>query len=177
MEKLIGRKAERAILEKALQSNEPEMVSVIGRRRVGKTFLINRVYQEQIVFAISGTQNTPLKEQLANFAYLLNSYSTTNIPYKTPVSWQEAFQMLMSYLKEKIKATDGKLVVFFDELPWLASPKSGFLRSFSFFWNNWAVHRNIVVVICGSAASWMIENVMRQPGGLYNRITRRILFE
>lgn len=176
-EQLIGREAEQVILKKALESREAEMISVIGRRRVGKTFLVNHVYKKHIVFSISGTQNTPLKEQLGNFTYLLNEYAKTKISYKTPASWQDAFQMLMTYLKEKVGHSKKKAVVFFDELPWLATPKSGFLRSFSFFWNNWAVHQNIVVVICGSAASWMIQKVVHHRGGLYNRITKRIFLE
>ncbi|MFK7981942.1 MAG: hypothetical protein AB8G86_18325 [Saprospiraceae bacterium] len=99
MEQLIGRKEEIAVLKKALKSTNAEMVSVIGRRRVGKTFLINQIYEKHIVFSISGTQNTPLKEQLGNFAYLLNEYANPKIAYKTPTSWQEAFQMLITYLK------------------------------------------------------------------------------
>ncbi|MCB0840747.1 MAG: AAA family ATPase, partial [Bacteroidetes bacterium] len=177
MEQLIGREAEISTLEKALSSESAEMVSVIGRRRVGKTFLINHVYEKNILFSISGTQNTPLKEQLGNFAYMLNEYANTKIAYKTPTSWQEAFQMLITYLKEKITTSEEKMVVFFDELPWLATRKSGFLRAFSFFWNNWAVKQNIVIVICGSAASWMIQKVVHHRGGLYNRITKRIFLE
>ncbi|NRB50622.1 MAG: AAA family ATPase [Saprospiraceae bacterium] len=177
MEQLIGRKEEIAVLENALKSTTAEMVSVIGRRRVGKTFLINQIYEKHIAFSISGTQNTPLKEQLGNFAYLLNEYANSTIAYKTPDSWQEAFQMLITYLKEKTVKSKEKIVVFFDELPWLATPRSGFLRSFSFFWNNWAVRQNIVVVICGSAASWMIQKVVHHRGGLYNRITQRIFLE
>lgn len=177
MKKLFGRKTEIAILKKALSSDNAELVCVIGRLGVGKTFLINQIYQKHIVFSISGTQNTPLKEQLGNFAYLLNEYANPKIAYKTPTSWQEAFQMLITYLKEKTTKTKKKTVVFFDELPWLATPRSGFLRGFSFFWNNWAVRQNIVVVICGSAASWMIQKVVHHRGGLYNRITQRIFLE
>ncbi len=177
MEQLIGRKEEIAVLKKALNSTNAEMVSVIGRRRVGKTFLINQIYGKYIAFSISGTQNTPLKEQLGNFAYLLNEYANSKIAYKTPTSWQEAFQMLITYLKERTAQSKEKTVVFFDELPWLATPRSGFLRGFSFFWNNWAVRENIVIVVCGSAASWMIQKVVHHRGGLYNRITQRIFLE
>ena len=177
MEQLVGRKNEIALLKKALSSKSAEMVSVIGRQRVGKTFLINEVYKKHIVFSISGTQNTPLKEQLGNFAYLLNEFAQPKIHYKTPSSWQEAFQMLIAYLKEKVGKSKKKAVVFFDEVPWLATSKSGFLRSFSFFWNNWAMHQPIVVIVCGSAASWMIQKVVHHRGGLYNRITKRLFLE
>jgi len=138
--KILGtRKSEIAILKKALASNKVELVCVMGRLGVGKTFLINQIYEKQIIFSISGTQNRPLKEHLENFAYLLNEYAIPKTPYKPPTSWQEAFQMLITYLKEKTTKSKMKTVVFFDELPWLATPQSGFLRSFSFFWNNWAL--------------------------------------
>ncbi len=175
MEKLIGRHPEIKILQEALISDEAEMIAVIGRRRVGKTFLIKKIYQKHLVFTVTGVQNAPLQEQLSNFSYQLNEYAATTIPYKTPSNWQEAFQILIAFLKEKISKE--KIVVFFDELPWLASQRSGFLRGLSFFWNSWALNQSIAVVICGSAASWMIKKVVNHTGGLHNRISRRIFLE
>lgn len=177
MEQLIGRTAEIEILNKALNSNTAEMISVIGRRRVGKTFLIKTVYKNYLAFSITGVQNTPLNEQLSNFIYLLQDLTGSKIPYKTPNNWMEAFQLLIDFLKKKAEQTNKKTVVFFDELPWLASQRSGFLRGLSFFWNSWAVDQNIIVVLCGSAASWMIKKVVQHTGGLHNRITRRIYLE
>lgn len=175
MEKLIGRKSEVKILQEALVSDEAEMIAVIGRRRVGKTFLIKTVFQKNIVFSITGVQNASMQEQLSNFTYQLNEFAGSETPFATPTNWLEAFQLLISFLKTK--ETDGKLVVFFDELPWLASLRSGFLRGLSFFWNSWAVDKNIVAVICGSAGAWMIDKVVNHKGGLHNRITQRIFLE
>lgn len=169
-ELLIGRQQERTILQKALTSNEAEMVAILGRRRVGKTFLVNTVYQEQIVFEITGIQNAPLQRQLKNFTYQLSEFSGQKVD--KPSDWFDAFVLLIDYLKQ-VKS-GGKKVVFFDELPWLATAKSGFLQGLSFFWNSWAVKQHIVVVICGSAASWMIQKVVNHKGGLHNRITKRI---
>ena len=145
---------------------------MIGRRRVGKTFLVNRVYGDRIAFSVTGLQNAPKREQLQNFAYQLAAYSGDERSVRQPSNWLEAFQFLRLQLSQQLG--DEKLVVFLDELPWLATPKSGFLRGLSFFWNSWAVHERIVVVICGSAASWMIQKVVRNKGGLHNRITKRI---
>lgn len=170
--KLIGRKKEQEILQKALDSNEPEMVALIGRRRVGKTFLVRSAYKNQLVFEVTGLQNATKAEQLKNFAIRLNNYAKPIIPIKPTSNWLDAFQMLIDYLE--IKTGTGKIVIFLDELPWLATKKSGFLKALSFFWNSWASQKNIVVVICGSAASWMIQKVVRNKGGLHNRITRRI---
>lgn len=167
-----GRKKEQKVLQKALESGEAEMVSVIGRRRIGKTFLIKRFYKDHIVFELTGTKGAPLAEQLQNFAYSLQLASGNSLLVKAPSDWMESFFLLINYLKKL--PSDRKHVVFLDELPWLATHKSGFLRALSFFWNSWAATQNIVLVICGSAASWMIQKIVNDTGGLHNRITRRI---
>lgn len=169
---LTGRKAETEILHKALNSPEAEMISIIGRRRVGKTFLVRTVYQGQIDFEITGIQKATGSEQLRNFANQLKTFAPNLLLAKPPVDWLEAFFLLIEYLRQKDKP--GKLVVFFDEMPWLATHKSGFLKGLSYFWNSWASQQNIVVVICGSSASWMIRKVLRDKGGLHNRVTQRI---
>jgi hypothetical protein len=168
----IGRKSELEILQKALVSGEPEMVAVIGRRRVGKTFLVRSAYRDAIDFEITGIQNASAKAQLKNFAIQIRAFFGVEALRGTPATWMDAFEILMRLLDRKEKT--GKLVVFFDELPWLATRKSGFLHAFSFFWNSWATRRNIAAVICGSAAAWMIQKVVHHKGGLHNRITRRI---
>jgi hypothetical protein len=169
---LIGREKEVAALQSLLTTGEAELVSVIGRRRVGKTFLVQSVYAKRIAFEITGMQNASTKEQLENFAIALNLYSKSALPVQTPKTWLEAFRLLILYLEST--AISQKRVIFFDEMPWLATHRSGFLNAFGFFWNSWAVKNNIVVVICGSAASWMIQKVVHNKGGLYNRITKRI---
>ncbi|MFK7981556.1 MAG: ATP-binding protein [Saprospiraceae bacterium] len=168
----IGREEEKGILKDALQSREAEMVAVIGRRRVGKTYLIESVYQKQIVFQITGLQNATKTNQLENFIIQLNKVVKSKLPLERPKSWLRAFAMLTVYLEEQIEAE--KKVVFLDELPWLSTHKSGFLAGLSYFWNSWAVKKNIVLVVCGSAASWMIQKVINNRGGLYNRVTKRI---
>ena len=170
--KLIGRKNEQEVLKKALGSNESEMISVIGRRRVGKTYLIRTTYEHKIIFEISGLQNASGEEQLRNFSNQLKKYSGSKVTIPTPKDWLDAFFILVDFLEStNLKE---KPVVFFDEVPWMATHKSGFLKGLSYFWNSWAVKQNIVVVICGSAASWMIQKVLRSKGGLHNRVTRRI---
>ncbi len=169
---LIGRQEEKKMLESALTSQKPEMVSLIGRRRVGKTYLIKTVYGSQIDFEITGVQHAPRREQLRNFMLQIVKSSQGSFPMTEPKDWLEAFYLLSKFLETKGK--QGKLVVFLDELPWLATHNSGFLRGLSWFWNSWAAEQPIVVVVCGSAASWMIKKVVHHKGGLHNRITRRI---
>ena len=170
---LIGRSKEKEVLLKTLESRRPEMVAVIGRRRVGKTFLIQNVYADNMVFQISGIQDGSLREQLKNFTYLLKkTFGPEVAPLEKPTSWLDAFQQLITCLETKMG--EEKQVVFFDELPWLATRRSDFLKGLSFFWNSWAVQKNIVVVICGSSASWMIQKVVEHKGGLHNRLTKRL---
>jgi uncharacterized protein len=169
---LIGREKEQAVLQKTLSSEESEMVVVIGRRRVGKTYLVHSVYADKIRFETSGVQDAPLKEQLNNFNFQLKNAFGNIVPSASPKTWQEAFFSLITCWEQSPSAH--QTVLFFDELPWLAARKSGFLNALSFFWNSWAVKKNVVVVICGSAASWMIQKVINDKGGLHNRITKRI---
>ncbi len=169
---LIGRQSEKKVLENALKSAEAEMISVIGRRRVGKTFLIHNVYAGRIDFEVSGIQNAEGDEQLRNFAGSLKEFFPEVVILRPPKDWLDAFMLLIEHLKQKNKKE--KLVVFLDEIPWLSTHKSGFLRGLSYFWNSWAVRQQIVVVLCGSSASWMIRKILRSHGGLHNRVTKRI---
>ena len=152
---LIGRKRPITELEEARNSKKPELVALIGRRRVGKTYLIKQVYAEQIDFELVGTQHTSLAAQIQNFVLRIDRHFPDFPIRQKPSSWIEAFDLLGRAL-ETVKKTEKK-IVFFDELPWLDTKRSNFIAGLSYFWNSWAVNQNIVVVICGSAASWMIK--------------------
>ncbi len=171
---LIGRQKEKDILRELLDSDESEFVAVYGRRRVGKTFLIEMVYKKEMVFSVTGLNKATKKQQLENFVNTLNAKlsGTAQVP-TVPTSWLKIFDILRRYL-ESLKGK-GKKVIFIDELPWLATGRSGFLSALENFWNAWASKRSdVILVVCGSAASWMISNVVRNRGGLHNRITKRI---
>lgn len=169
---IIGREEEMKILRSALQSSEAEMVAVIGRRRVGKTFLVRQFFQQDFAFDLTGTQEVDDAVQLSNFAARLKTVSGSSLPVKEPKDWFEAFELLRQYLVSR--QTMGKQIVFLDELPWFAQKSKAFTAALGYFWNSWAAMQPIVLLICGSAASWMIENVINDTGGLYNRVTRRI---
>lgn len=171
-EVLVGRKEEQAILLEALHSKRAEMVAVFGRRRVGKTFLVKQTCQEYFVFELTGLQGGSNAEQLQNFSHQLQTESASPVPVKTPTNWLDAFFILARYLD--LHPKEKRQVVFFDEVPWMAGNKSGFIMGLSWFWNSWAETRNVVVVICGSATSWMIQKIVNDRGGLHNRITKRI---
>lgn len=175
MQKFIGRESELQIFSEALVSPSPELVAVFGRRRVGKTFLIRHAYRKQMVFEFSGVKDTKTAHQLERFRMALaKAFVLESPPAKFP-SWLHAFSELADLLEKSATTSKKKRVVFLDEFPWMDSPRSGFLSAFDDFWNSWATKQDrIVVVICGSAASWMIQNVVRNKGGLHNRLTRRI---
>lgn len=173
METIIGREEEKKILTAALQSRDAELIAVYGRRRIGKTFLIRNHYHKHIVFELTGIHEARMKDQLRNFSLALQESMGIPVAPAPPDNWIEAFRQLSNHLKRN----EGKepIVVLFDELPWLCTPKSGFLQAFGHWWNTWASRNRFVkVVICGSAASWIIRNIINDRGGLHNRVTQRI---
>jgi uncharacterized protein len=170
---ITGRKAEQAILHTMLQSRQPELLAVYGRRRVGKTHLIRQFFSKELVFACSGQLNSNTNQQLYNFTNQLQHYFPAGKMPVLPAGWQQAFALLWERLSPM--ESKKKKVIFFDELPWLDTHKSGFLAAFDYFWNVYASTRpDFIVVICGSAASWIIKKVVNNKGGLHNRITQRI---
>jgi AAA+ ATPase superfamily predicted ATPase len=175
--KIVGRKSEQAVLEKCRTSKRPEFLAVYGRRRVGKTFLIREFFGGGIVFSFTGATRSTMRKQLLNFDAALAEYEGTAA---TPsANWFEAFGKLKKYLKDRIDERGGrKEVVFIDELPWLATQKSDFVAALEYFWNSWASSRpELLLVVCGSATSWILENIVKDHGGLHNRVTRRLLIE
>lgn len=167
---LVGREKERDILLSALDSDESQLIAVYGRRRVGKTFLVRQTYKDKFAFQHTGMANGGLTEQLAEFCESLNRYGLKK--YDKPTSWSEAFHLLQRLLSVK---PNGKKIVFIDELPWMDTHKSNFLGALDHFWNGWATERDdIVLIICGSATSWIINKVIRNRGGLHNRVNRQI---
>jgi len=170
---MIGRKKELEILANAYTSEKPELVAIFGRRRVGKTFMVESFFQGKIDFELTGLKDGTREQQLRNFAYSLKDARKSATLPPPPTDWLEAFHQLKTHL-ETLENPEKRKVIFIDELPWMASGKSDFLTGFSYFWNSYAAKTNIVVVICGSATAWMIQKIINDKGGLHNRVTRRI---
>jgi len=175
---IIGRSDEIKSLERFLKSSKSEFIAIYGRRRVGKSFLVEEVYRDEIIFRAVGAyikekdEKTYKQTQLDHFYEgLLDCGLTDDSP--RPTNWREAFRLLRKYL-EGLRTK--RKVVFLDELPWLAGPQSSeMITELGYFWNSWADRqRNIVLVVCGSATSWMLDNVIRDYGGLHGRLTGTI---
>ncbi|MBQ8989105.1 MAG: ATP-binding protein [Prevotella sp.] len=178
MDRIIGRKQERGELLELYNSDRAEFVAVYGRRRVGKTFLVDETLGNRITFRHAGLspidengKQNLMKDQLKHFYHSLLSQGMKKS--HQPTSWLEAFYMLEMHLQNIDNGS--RQVVFIDELPWMDTPRSKFITALEGFWNGWACHRhNLMLVVCGSANSWMLDNLVNNHGGLYGRVTYEI---
>ena len=172
--KIIGRKPEIKILKDIFTSSEAEFLAIYGRRRVGKTHLIREYFSEKgVYFEVTGQKDGTKHDQLENFIMKFSEKFHKSLPLRIPSNWKKAF----SLLNDQIEATDKskKIILFLDELPWLASKRSNLLQVLDYFWNAyWSKKSNFILIACGSAASWMLDNLINAKGGLYNRLTKVI---
>jgi AAA+ ATPase superfamily predicted ATPase len=169
---LIGRDREQATLLGLLNKSESQFCAVYGRRRVGKTYLIRQTFKQSFAFSHTGIANANKATQLKEFYRSLLNYGLTK-EHKKPADWYEAFQLLLVLIKQN--STAAKKVIFLDELSWLDSKKSDFLSALEHFWNGYASAReDIVLITCCSSTSWVINNIINNTGGLYNRVTEQL---
>lgn len=175
--KIIGRKEELKLLKEIERSKDPEFVAVYGRRRVGKTFLIREFFSKKgIYLETTGIKDASLAIQLENFTSSVCNFFFKDVPLKTPSSWEKAFSLLTKGLQSIPKTK--KITLFLDELPWLCTKRSRLIQSLDYYWNaHWSKQTNLTLIVCGSAASWMLDNLVHAKGGLYNRLTKRLLLE
>ena len=169
-ENIIGREQEIEKLENYISSRKSEFIAIYGRRRVGKTFLVKELFEKRFAFRVTGKDNVITKEQLASFSFALNDQLGIEADV---TNWPEAFRLLQKALE---KMPDGTKIIFFDELPWFDTYASNFISALEHFWNDWAFYRSdIKLIACGSATTWMLNQVINSRGGLHNRITHNIL--
>lgn len=167
---LIGRDEERKELLSLLEKDESQFCAVYGRRRVGKTYLVKETFENNFTFFHTGVANAKREEQLVEFRESLRQAGLKRC--KMPRTWFEAFHLLEKVLEN---SKDKKKVVFIDELPWMDTPKSMFVSALEHFWNGWAnMHNDIILIVCGSATSWIVKKIFRNHGGLHNRLTSQI---
>ena len=172
---MIGRKEEQQRLNELASSGEAEFVVIYGRRRIGKTFLVRETFGNDFFFSYTGVANRNARQQRTEFTKSLREYgwSPKDDGADVPEDWFEAFDALRSLIAKA--NTKGRLLIFFDEMPWMDNKKSDFIPAFERFWNGWASwQKNIMLIVCGSATSWITKKIFRNKGGLYNRITQQI---
>lgn len=163
---ILGRTSEKKQIKEIIDSKKPAFVAVYGRRRVGKTYLIKEYFDNKFTFYATGLANSNTKTQLVNFTVFINKcFNTTYTPAK---NWLETFTVL----KNELAKIEGNKIIFLDELPWFDTKKSDFITGLEFFWNSWAsTQKGLKLFVCGSAASWMINELIKNKGGLHNRVT------
>ena len=175
-----GRENEKLRLRRLMESGQAEFLAVYGRRRVGKTFLIREYFKKDLCFQMSGTYGATTEDQLHHFAEALEPLLKKKAEVPVPGGWREAFQQLREALEARPKSRrkNARRVIFFDELPWLDTHRSRFLAALGYFWNQWASQqKDVILVVCGSAATWMIRRLLYDRGGLHNRVTCRMCLE
>lgn len=170
---IVGRKRELSRLEKAYKSKKAQFITIFGRRRIGKTYLIREFFESkecEFVYVV-GLQNGNMERQLIGFMQAVAETFFGGAPLKEPDNWFEA----LSFLNEQIQKSDKKVVVFFDELPWLATKRSGLMQEIAHYWNRyWVANPRVVFIACGSSASWIMKKIIYDKGGLHNRTTLEI---
>ena len=167
---MVGRKKEQMALVSAEKSPRSEFVAVYGRRRIGKTFLVRETFDGRFSFSHSGVENVGMAEQLRAFRSSLREYGWNGAARIK--DWFDAFDALKDVVKS---STAAKKILFIDELPWMDTPKSKFVPALEFFWNGWAsARKDILLVVCGSATSWIISKLLKSRGGLHDRVTDQI---
>jgi AAA+ ATPase superfamily predicted ATPase len=171
---IIGRDEELGMLQEVYESTEPQFLAVYGRRRIGKTFLISEFFKSKgLYFEITGMKDGTTAEQLFQFAYEFSRKFNQGDRVAPPKSWAHALNLLHEAI-EKVEP-ERKIILFFDEVPWLASPRSKFLNALEHFWNRYlSRNKNAILIICGSSASWIIRNIINNKGGLHGRLTRKM---
>jgi len=169
---MIGRETQIAQLNEALNNSKSSFIAITGRRRVGKTYLIDEVYKKNICIRVTGIQGEDTKTQIINFTQKIAEYANSPI-ITIPKNWQEVFLHLKNFLKSlSIKK---KQVIFLDELPWINTPKSGFIQLLAHLWNDFiSKESNFILVICGSSTSWITQKIVNDKGGFHNRLTHHI---
>jgi AAA+ ATPase superfamily predicted ATPase len=176
---IIGREYEQKKLEACFQSTRSEFIVVYGRRRIGKTYLVRNFSLSKpcVYFQVTGIQKAAPKIQLNEFSKeVANVFYGPGIKLATPKNWMDAFELLTNAMARL--GADQKIILFLDELPWMAARSSQVLNTLEYYWNrHWVNNDNIKLIVCGSAASWMIHYVIKNKGGLHNRVTQRLFME
>lgn len=172
---MIGRRREQEDLAEYCRSRKAELICVYGRRRVGKTHLVQNTFQQGMAFSVTASEDRRMRTQLRVFHEALRNHGLDG--RAMPTDWFEAFGLLRTLLQlpDIPRSVEGRRVVFLDEFPWFATKRSDFLIAFADFWNSWAVMQDdLCVIICGSATSWIIKNIFENTGSMYNRVTRQL---
>ncbi|MBP9694144.1 MAG: AAA family ATPase [Alphaproteobacteria bacterium] len=181
IQEIIGRIHEQEALKKTFNSQQAEFIAIYGRRRVGKTFLVRQFFtshkhiikEAPIFLYVTGTKNGSLQDQISNFTQELGKAFYAGAPIETKETWRDSLQTLSLAIQNV--PPHKKIILFFDEFPWLVTPNSNLLQTLEYYWNHhWSRDPRIKLIICGSSAGWILKHIVNNKGGLYNRVTKAI---
>ncbi len=179
MARIIGRLTQKNLLEEAYNSEIAEFIAVYGRRRVGKTYLVKQLFEnkhneDMLFFSTTGIKDAPMKEQTKAFSRRIGDvFYREGAPITIQENWFDTFQMLT---EEIHRCSQKKIILFLDEFPWMSTRGARLIRTLEYFWNQfWSSDSRIKLIVCGSASSWILNNIVNNKGGLYNRVTRSML--
>ena len=176
---IVNRKEEQYVLKQMLDSAKPEFLALYGRRRVGKSFLIKEFFKNKrvIFFVATGSKEGGMQEQIRHFTTQISKVFYNGVRLEAGKNWDETFELLTKSLKQQVTKYK-KVILFLDEIPWMATKRSRLLQNLDYYWNQyWSDDARIKLIVCGSSASWILNNIIRNKGGLYNRTTREIYLE
>lgn len=164
-----GRKSEITHLTEENWRGHTQLIVIYGRRRVGKTRLVDEAFKKDVVWKFEGLEGVSLKSQIQNFMSILAQYSQDDsLKTKKVENWNDVFTHLAESLKGK------KIVVFLDEFQWLAGMKSYFVSLFKYYWDNYfSKEKKCRFILCGSVSSFIVKKVLYSKA-LYGRVDTEI---
>ena len=168
MPTFIGRESELNALRQLLSAETASIAVVYGRRRVGKTSLIETAYSRDNcrLFAFDGLENQGKDKQIQNFLFQLEQQIKTPITNRDNVkTWSDAFAHLVNHI-----TGDYPTIILLDEFQWMANYRSELVSELKMLWDRFfAKKKNVVLVLCGSIASFIVRKVLKSEA-LYGRI-------
>jgi AAA+ ATPase superfamily predicted ATPase len=175
---LVGRVKEIELLNSLCEEEKSKLVVIHGRRRIGKTYLVDYMFQSHrkdcLFFKFTGSADQDSQVQKDYFVEAIYDWFKVE-PTKPINKWHEAFIFLKRTIENEIKEKNhqGKVIVFIDEVAWIdRHNKSGFLSAFGHFYNTYIEKNdNLIVILCGSNASWIKNKILKDTSGpLYHRV-------
>lgn len=160
----IGREFERQRIAQIDSMKRASILVVYGRRRVGKTELIEQVFRNRNLLKFEGLESGGQARQIQAFLDQLVQYVGDPLISKLSLAnWSDAFQVLAKHTKE------GRWTIFLDELQWMASYRKQLISELKFVWDNYFKQNpQLILVLCGSSPSFMVNRVIKSQA-LYNR--------
>lgn len=169
----IGRENESKILESAYHEKRSVLSVVYGRRRIGKSYLLQHFSKSHPSIYIEGLEKQPTSRQIENFMRALSHHFNDPLILRMKLkAWSEVFDFLTQKIDLNWK-NKSKTLIIFDEFQWMACNQSKLVSYLKNYWDNHWKNKNVFLILCGSVAHYMVKKVI-QSKALYGRINLEI---